>query len=111
MIIPRASAALAAEQLDAVGALVDESHRLTVELLQNTVDETEWLPREARRLGALAASAFGAGFGGSCWALARTGEAAALQEKWEAAYLQAFPARRGVATFFAMAPGPGACSV
>ena len=68
-------------------------------------------PAEARRLGALAASAFGAGFGGSVWALSRAEEAEALREKWEAAYLQAFPARSGVATFFVMAPGPGACCV
>jgi len=91
--------------------LSQESQRLTVEYLQNTVEETAWLPAEARRLGALAASAFGAGFGGSVWALSRADEAEALREKWEAAYLQAFPARSGVATFFVMAPGPGACCV
>lgn len=44
-------------------------------------------------------------------ALSRADEADALREKWEAAYLQAFPARSGVATFFVMAPGPGACCV
>jgi len=44
-------------------------------------------------------------------ALVRVDEADALCEKWELAYLQAFPARRGVATFFVMAPGPGACCV
>jgi len=38
-------------------------------------------------------------------------EADALREQWEAAYLQAFPVRIGVATFFVMAPGPGACCV
>ena len=50
-------------------------------------------------------------FGGSVWALSRADEAEALREQWEAAYLQAFPARSGVATFFVMAPGPGACCV
>ena len=44
-------------------------------------------------------------------ALSRADEADVLREKWEAAYLQAFPARSGVATFFVMAPGPGACCV
>jgi hypothetical protein len=44
-------------------------------------------------------------------ALSRADEADALREQWEAAYLQAFPVRIGVATFFVMAPGPGACCV
>jgi len=110
-IIPAASAALAAGDVAAVTPLVDESHRLTVELLQNTIDETEWLPKEARRLGAPAASAFGAGFGGSCYALAHAATADELRAQWEASYLLAFPDRKGVATFFVMSPGPGACSV
>ena len=55
-IIPRAAAALASGQLADLAAAVDESQRLTVEYLQNTVEETAWLPAEARRLGALAAS-------------------------------------------------------
>ena len=56
LIIPRAAAALASGQLADLATAVDESQRLTVEYLQNTVEETAWLPAEARRLGALAAS-------------------------------------------------------
>jgi hypothetical protein len=33
----------------------------------NIIDCTRWLPKKARELGAIAASAFGAGFGGSVW--------------------------------------------
>ena len=110
-IIPSVSAAMAKADVAAVTPLVDESHRLTVELLRNTIDETEWLPAEARRLGAPAASAFGAGFGGSCYVLAPAETAEELRAQWETSYLQAFPGRKGVATFFVMSPGPGACSV
>ena len=62
-----------------------------MEKLKNTISETAWLPRWARnqvsnnseggeskeggRVVALAATAFGAGFGGSCWSLVRTKEA------------------------------------
>ena len=50
-------------------SLVDQSQAATEQLLGNQVPETVWLAREARGLGAIAASAFGAGFGGSVWAL------------------------------------------
>ena len=110
-IIPAVAAALAKGDVAAAAPLVDESHRLTVEKLRNTVAETEWLPQEARRLGADAASAFGAGFGGSCWAIASAGQADELCAQWRAAYVAAFPERSGAATFFVMRPGPGACSV
>ncbi|CAK0890885.1 unnamed protein product [Prorocentrum cordatum] len=92
----------------ALGALADESHRQTVECLRNTVPETAWLPVEARRLGALGASAFGAGFGGSCWAAVRRPEAEAFRAEWARGYRAAFPRWAESSVFFAMAPGPGA---
>ena len=103
--------ALAAVDLAKLGTLAKQSHALTVSHLKNTVDETEWLPAAACRLGAIAASAFGAGFGGSCWAMVKEGEAAELSDSWRAAYVEAFPDRESAATFFVMAPGPGACSL
>ena len=96
----------------ALGKLVDRSQQLTESHLRNTLEETEWLPRAARRLGCVAASAFGAGFGGSVWALASAEHAAELLRRWEGEYAAAFPARQEHARFFAMsAPGPGARSV
>ena len=92
-----------------IGALVDRSHANTVGLLKNTVAETEWLPGAAREKGALAASAFGAGYGGSCWALATAERAEALCAEWQRAYLAQFPSREGKASFFVMAPSTGAC--
>ena len=62
--------------------------------------------------GAHAASAFGAGFGGSVWAVAPTDKAEALLAAWEAEYLKRFPERAATARFFSMrAPAPGARSV
>lgn len=111
LIIPAFADALAAGDWVTLGALTARSHALTCSHLKNTVDETEWLPAAAVKLGALAASAFGAGFGGSCWAIIEARKATALCASWESAYLEAFPERRGVASFFAMSPGSGACSL
>ena len=121
-IIAAAAEAFATREYVELGRLVDESHRLTVEKLGNTIPETAWLPRWARgqddavaasgggRIRALAASAFGAGFGGSCWALVREDEAEAFRTQWHAAYEAAFPPKAGALerVFFVMAPGPGA---
>ncbi|MES2124718.1 MAG: galactokinase family protein, partial [Gemmatimonadota bacterium] len=68
-IIPGVVAALAAGDFATVGALVDRSQWLAETALRNQVPETMHLTRRARALGAAAASAFGAGFGGSVWAL------------------------------------------
>jgi galactokinase len=79
--------------------------------LRNTVPETEWLPPAGIELGAIASSAFGAGFGGSCWAVAPADRAEEIAERWRQAYLEQFPERARAARFFVMAPGPGACAV
>ena len=98
--------------LEDLSALVDRSQSLTASHLRNTLEETEWLPAAARRLGAIAASAFGAGFGGSVWALVRADEAEDLLARWQREYAQAYPERQIDARFFTMAsPAPGACSV
>ena len=95
-----------------LGPLVGRSQELTESYLRNTLEETEWLPKAACRLGCLAASAFGAGFGGSVWALARADGVEQLVARWEAEYAAAYPARTAQARFFVMhAPGPGARSV
>jgi len=63
--------AIASSDMLALLETTRRSHSLSVTHLRNTVAETEWLPPAGIRLGALAASAFGAGFGGSCYAIAR----------------------------------------
>src|SRR5206468_6712898 len=68
-IIPGAGDALLRGDLDALGDLVDRSQAGAERGLGNQIAETIHLQRSARRLGAAAASAFGAGFGGSVWAM------------------------------------------
>lgn len=105
-IIPEASGALGRGDLERFGALVDESQDLAARLLGNQVPETEMLARSARELGALAASAFGGGFGGSVWALVPEALAASFADRWEQAYRAAFPLRSP--SFLVTRPGPAA---
>jgi galactokinase len=105
-IIPTASDALAAGDLARFGALVDRSQDLTERLLGNQVPETIALARLARDLGADAASAFGAGFGGSVWALVPEATVEVFRGRWEAAYRAAFPSVSP--TFLVTGPGPAA---
>jgi galactokinase len=95
-IIPAAADALAAGNLEAFGRLVDRSQDLAARLLRNQVAETEALARLARELGAVAASAFGAGFGGSVWALVPRDDADGFVGQWEQAFRAAFPRREPV---------------
>jgi galactokinase len=85
-IVPAAAAALADGDLDRFGHQVDRSQELADRLLRNQVPETSWLAAEARRLGAVAASAFGAGFGGSVWALVPRDRARDFLRRWRQGY-------------------------
>jgi galactokinase len=104
-IIPAAGTALAAGDLGAFGILVDRSQRLAEAGLGNQVDETIFLQRAARETGAMAASAFGAGFGGSVWALVAETEASAFLHRWRGAYAERFPGLATAAEFFLTGAG------
>jgi len=110
-IIPSVTAALAHGDTEAIGPLVDRSQSLAERVLRNQVPETIHLARRAREFGAAAASAFGAGFGGSVWAMVRAGTAEAFLARWRSDYLDAFPAHRARADFFLTNAGPAAGSV
>jgi len=107
-IIPEVARHLANGDVTAIGTLVDASQRMAESVLHNQVPETVHLARRARELGAAAASAFGAGFGGSVWALVRDSDAAMFRGAWRDDYLLKFPQRRARAEFFASQPGPAA---
>jgi galactokinase len=104
-ILPAALEALAAGDLDQFGQLVDRSQEASATLLGNQVPETIALARLARGHGALAASAFGAGFGGSVWAIVR-GDPAPFLDQWTRAYRAALPAAAANAIAFVANPGP-----
>jgi galactokinase len=105
-IIPAAGDALLRGDLDALGPLVDRSQALAERCLGNQVPETVFLARTARELGAAAASAFGAGFGGSVWALVGRTAGEDFRWRWAKAYRDAF-SDRAEAVFFLTGAGPG----
>ena len=140
--VPAAAYALSQKKYDLLGQVVDASHRGAVNSLKNQTEETAWLPLWARgkehtlqlnslfvtgtqngdietntyrRIKALAASAFGAGYGGSCWALVYRHEAHEFARQWQAAFEERFPqskqCRDVLGEFFVTDPGPGAFRV
>lgn len=100
VIIPAVGAALSRGDLAALGALVDQSQIGVEQLLGNQIPETIDLTWSARELGAVAASAFGAGFGGSVWALTRSADTPEFIRNWQERYERAYPAHRESARFF-----------
>ena len=106
-IVPAAVEALQRSDFQRFGQLADRSQHLAEKLLKNQVPETAYLARSARELGATAASAFGAGFGGAVWALVESGTAQAFLAEWEQAYCRTFPALEE-RCFFLTRPGPAA---
>jgi galactokinase len=107
-IIPAVADALARGKTIALGGLVDRSQAGAEAGLQNQVAETIHLQRSARELGAAAASAFGAGFGGSVWALVPEPGAVEFLEDWRAGYLTAFPDHTPTARFLSTRLGAAA---
>jgi galactokinase len=107
-IIPRVADAFARGDLATVGRQVDRSQRGVETLLGNQVPETITLVLLARAFGADASSAFGAGFGGSVWALVDAGGAERFAAKWRGAYSLDFPLHATHAEFIVTRPGPGA---
>ena len=87
---------------------MDRSQELTDSLLGNQVPETIALARLGRECGAAGASAFGAGFGGSVWALIEEEGAGAFLEAWTDRYEKAFPEAASRARFFTTQAGPAA---
>ena len=92
-IVPGVGDALRDRDFASLGTLVDRSMAMADRALGNQVPETLFLAHSARERGAVAASAFGAGFGGAVWAMVRTDGAMAFLDEWRAAYVQAFPTR------------------
>jgi len=105
VIVPRAGDAMRDGDFAALGAFVDRSMAMAESALRNQVAETSFLARTAREHGAVAASAFGAGFGGAVWAMVRTADADAFVETWRAEYLARFPHRADHALWLVTRPG------
>jgi galactokinase len=106
-IIPATADALRRGDLSRVGELVARSQAGADRGLVNQIDETRWLV-EAMRGRAIAASAFGAGFGGSVWALLPEHDTPRLLDEWRSEYERAFPQHARDAEFFLTSAGPAA---
>jgi galactokinase len=107
-LIPAAADALAQGDHAKLGTLADQSQQSAERLLGNHIPETSFLARQARELGAVAASAFGAGFGGSVWALLPERDAVAFRGRWADVYATRFPAAATQSEFFVTHAGPAA---
>jgi galactokinase len=94
VIVPGVGDAIRDRDWDALGKLVDRSQSLAESVLGNQVPETIHLARSAREHGAIAASAFGAGFGGAVWAIVQQNETEQFMATWRAEYERVFPAKR-----------------
>jgi galactokinase len=108
VLIPAAGAALNAGDWATLGELAAQSQHAAEHALGNQVPETVALVALARAHGALAASAFGAGFGGAVWALAPVSESEAFRTAWQQAYASQFPQRAAASQFFLTAAAAAA---
>lgn len=106
--IPNAVDALERHDLEAFGEAVRRSQQGAEEGLRNQVPQTVHLVQSALEEGAVAASAFGAGFGGSVWAMTPHETAEAFMDRWASAYRAAFPESSEDAQLFVDSPGPAA---
>jgi galactokinase len=107
-LVPAAVRAVRTHDAVALGAAIDRSHDLAVRILRNQIDETRHLATRARELGAIAASAFGAGFGGSVYAIVATDAADTFSAAWAADYREHFPVAGTRAEFIRSNPANGA---
>jgi galactokinase len=94
VIVPGVGDAMRDRNWDALGKLVDRSQSLAENVLGNQVPETVHLARSAREHGAIAASAFGAGFGGAVWAAMPRADADSFVHAWRSSYESKFPGKK-----------------
>lgn len=102
--VPQAVCAFRDGNARAVGELAAASQSDSEHLLRNQVDRTVTLTRLAMACGAFAARSFGAGFGGSVWAMVIRPDAPTFAARWLDAYRAAYPGARAVG--FMAQPGP-----
>ena len=106
--VTKAAEAFSAGDAAALGRLAATSHDDADKLLGNQLPETNALVRLAVEAGAIGASAFGAGFGGSVWAIIDETDPAAVTafgEQWLQRYRAAFPDRLAHSSWFSAIPG------
>lgn len=98
-VTEQAVSALVDRDISDFGKLINESHDLSKKYLRNIVAEVDWLQQSANELGALGATGFGAGFGGSCYAVIPEDQLDVFILKWKEKYVQKYPQYRDAAGF------------
>jgi len=111
VIVPQAADALSNGDVKQFGSLVDRSQGGAERALENQIAETVHLARYARDLGAHAASTFGAGFGGSVWAMVPAADAERFASRWRDRYLRMHASASHRALFFSTQPSAPAFEV
>ncbi len=107
VLVPAAAEAFARRDGAALRDVAARSQAGAEKRLGNQIPETIALVSSALSLGAVGASAFGAGFGGSVWAVVPIREAAAFRSSWERDQRRRFPTAGTTAEFFLTGAGPG----
>jgi galactokinase len=103
--VPEAASAFARSDASTLRQLARDSQREADEWLGNQVPETRALCAAAYDAGAIAASSFGAGFGGSVWALVPSGDVPKFGSAWVADYARRCPSAANM-EWFGARPGP-----
>lgn len=103
-IIPEVKSQLSAGRIDEIGDAIDLSQQNAERFLGNQIGETAFLQRSARDIGAVAASAFGAGFGGSVYAIVRRNDAGEFLREWRRVYKSRYPQHTAKCEFFVTRP-------
>jgi|CXWL01.1.fsa_nt_gi galactokinase len=103
-IIPAVSEMFANGRIADIGEAIDLSQQNAERFLGNQIGETAFLQRSAREIGAVAASAFGAGFGGSVYAIVAKSDADGFMAEWRRVYKNRFPQHAKTGEFFITRP-------
>jgi len=107
-VVPGVAQALKTRNWHALKSFVDESQLHAERVLLTTTPETKWLVDESIKLGSLAASVFGAGFGGSVYAIVENLNAETFMENIMKSYYAAFSNVASERCCFSTFPSTGA---
>ena len=110
-LLPAVGRALTEGDMEAFGRFADQSQRKAEQLLGNQIPETAYLAKTARENGAAGSNGFGAGFGGSVWAMVDQTRIDDFLTAWREAYLARFPQHVKTSLFFATGAGPAAFEI
>ena len=108
LVLVPAGARMIAAADPGVGEVLRRSQELADRGLGNQVPQTRLMVSLARQAGAIGASSFGAGWGGSVYALVRADDAETFAAQWLGAYRDREPSAEQAAVIVTR-PGQGAC--